>query len=478
MHLGTLFWLLNVAVAYAQTSRRLDINSVSSFNASSSSSFIVPAAGQLTVSVALCSSSNPRFFVTNASTTSIPSSSGGQDVFEIFLSDGHGNWTGKFDGGGLLAIEASGEVPFEVGVSDNGPMHQALSDPAFLGDTTANQAIIFSYPFAAWDFAEPRYPNYTLPQANLTAPTPPSSAPNFTIFVSTTTSSALNSLPKTGCALNAQRSEGVVSSQSAWLKDESGWREQWILSQLAPSTNYTAFVIQDGTKISRPIMFVTKSATFACPLAASLPYCPGIAYSVPLPAPPSADAVYDASNLPESITEPLISSLTNFTTSLLTFACGRDWYSPIVSCADCQREYRKWLCTISFPRCGEASPNGSNTLTRSSADPSATGVRADAFAQQVLSALVPQPTSAKSRNENFPDMGSEYSVLLPCLETCNAVDRACPSFLGFRCPVRRFNAAASYGVGYIDSGDEDGEAGRGMTGVAQDTFGNIWCNAG
>ena len=49
--------------------------------------------------------------------------------------------------------------------------------------------------------------------------------------------------------------------------------------------------------------------------------------------------------------------------------------------------------------------------------------------------------------------------------------------MGFTCPVPRFNAAASYGVGFIDSG-ADGVQGHGVTGVAQDRWGNVWCNAG
>ena len=56
------------------------------------------------------------------------------------------------------------------------------------------------------------------------------------------------------------------------------------------------------------------------------------------------------------------------------------------------------------------------------------------------------------------------------------MDRACPNFVGFRCPRVQFNAAASYGVGYIDGAE--GDEGEGVTGSAQDRWGNIWCNKG
>lgn len=145
--------------------------------------------------------------------------------------------------------------------------------------------------------------------------------------------------------------------------------------------------------------------------------------------------------------------MTNFTTTLLTFACGRDMYSPLQSCADCQNAYRKWLCSVSFTRCSE--PSGGSAAP--------------------LSALVPQATDASPRNPNISAFGSSYLSLLPCLETCTAVDRACPHFIGFRCPVVRFNAATSYGIGFIDSG-EVGVQGQGTVGAAQDMWGNVWCN--
>ena len=221
------------------------------------------------------------------------------------------------------------------------------------------------------------------------------------------------------------------------------------------------------------------AAAFNCPLAYSLPYCPGVAYSVPLPAPPSGAIAYDATNIPTQVTSPLLSYIANFTTTLTTLACGRDWYSPVVGCDDCQREYRKWLCGISFTRCGEPSLENPQGFTSVPASASATGLSATkqtdaAGVQHVLSALLPQPTRDAQRNQFLPALGSPYNMLLPCLEQCNQVDRACPPFLGFRCPTSDFNAAASYGVGYIDGAD--GDQNRGLTGVAQDRWGNVWCN--
>jgi calcium channel MID1 len=199
---------------------------------------------------------------------------------------------------------------------------------------------------------------------------------------------------------------------------------------------------------------------------------------VPLPAPPEPNVAYDSTNLPTKAATTFVSYMANFTTVLTTFACGRDWYSPLVGCEDCQREYRKWLCAISFTRCSEPSPANPNAFTAVPASPSVTGLSASrqtdaSGAQIVLSALLPQQTSDQ-RNQALPALGSPYNMLLPCLEMCNAVDRSCPPFLQFTCPTNQFNAAASYGVGYIDGAD--GSQNEGLTGDSQDRWGNVWCH--
>lgn len=378
-------------------------------------------------------------------------------------------------------------------------MHKTLTTLPFFGDTTSTQALIQSHPFASFDIVKPTYKNYTLPSANMSQPALPAKTPNMTLILTPTV--ANNNEPRTGCFLSSQqKSSGTVINETLWARDVSGWRTQWLIDGLTPSTNYTAFILQDTTQVSGPIYFATKSswflffffkktiatyhffliANFKCPLVHSLPYCPGIAYTVPLPSPASggAQSPYTAANLPNQISNPLLSYMANFSTVLTTFACGRDWYSSLVGCDDCEREYRKWLCAISFTRCAEPSP-GDDGYTSIRAAPTATGLAAAASKattggpQKVLSALVPVQTRDSPRNPLLPSLGSPYLMLQPCLEQCNQVDRACPPFVGFKCPTSRFNGAYSYGVGYIDG--KDGDKGEGLTGSAQDRYGNVWC---
>ncbi|KAF8130591.1 stretch-activated Ca2+-permeable channel component-domain-containing protein [Boletus edulis] len=404
-----MLFLLPLLVLAVDAQQPLTLNSINTFT-TSTSLFDLPASSQLTVSVAIMLPSV------------VPGSGGGADVFEIQLTDGSGQWSGSAPSGGLLSCPRYLEQgSFQISVSDN---------------------------------------------ANLPAPDIPSSIPNFTLVIAPT-SAQLSSLPQTACALLNTSSTVSIAGNDPWLRSSEGWRSQWLVDGLTPSTNYTAYVIQDVFKVSGPIYFATKSASFQCPLVYSLPYCPSIAYAMPLPPPPSRTFGYNATSLPDSITLPLLQYMNNFTTMLTTFACGRDLYSPLQTCADCQTHYRTWLCSVSFPRCSEQAPGNNSTAASSSSLGTA--------AQVPLSALQPQSSGSPSRSSNFPNATYNYSSLLPCLETCNAVDRACPYFLGIKCPTTKFNAAASYGVGFIDSGDGD-EIGNGVTGLAQDRWGNVWCN--
>ncbi|PPQ87581.1 hypothetical protein CVT25_006081 [Psilocybe cyanescens] len=514
-----LMLLTSASLALAQSRTTLPLNGVISLNTnrlpktSPSGSFAIPqqfADGPpLGLSIALCNSTGgegaPRFFVTNASNWDTqddpgPTSPGLQgagkdrDTWEIMLKDGMGSWTGLFPDGGVLGVDlgAAGTgagVDFDVGVSESEPIHQTLSALPLFGDTTANQALLFSAPFLALPDAltqRPTYPNYTLPAANMSQPALPSGAavPNVTLVLSETPDggSGSGSLLRTGCALDraaigAGQRVGTIASETVWARDDGlGWRMQWVVEGLTPSTNYTAYVVTDSTTVSGPIYFATKSAAFTCPLVHSLPYCPSVSYAVPLPAPPgsaaSSDTYTDASGaLPGALTTPLLSYLANFTTVLTTHACGRDWYSPVVGCDDCQKAYRAWLCAVSFVRCSEPSSSAASTQAQAQA-------QARAQAQLPISALLPQPTSSPPRNPFLPSPSTEYTALLPCIEQCYAVDRACPPFLGFKCPSvgasDAVGARASYGVGFLDG--EDGEKGAGKTGAAGDRWGNVWCN--
>lgn len=267
-----LWLLISAALIAAQSKEQLSLDSLGSFN--ESLSFTLPSAKNLTVSVAACNSNSQslRFFVTNSSSTADnPGPQGGTDVYEIALKDGYGQFAGPFTDGGVLSVNAGRGLSYQVGISLNGKpnlsyprhfltnlgaKHQLLTLPPLLGDTTNNQAIIFSPPLWQSSTLVPAYPNYTLPAANLSVPDSSFITSNVSLLITKT--SARPSL-LSGCALRQQDSEGTVIDQRFWNKDRDGWRRQWTLGGLSPSTNYTAYVVVDDALVSGPLSFVTKS---------------------------------------------------------------------------------------------------------------------------------------------------------------------------------------------------------------------------
>ena len=124
-----LIGLLQAQLALSQSAKSLKLNSLYESPPSSSHSrptlFSLPtSSSNVSVSVALCAavSSAPRFFLSNDSSIQDPSEDdlGDPSVREILLNEGYGEWTGPFSGGGYLAVSNAAQVPFEIGVSDDG----------------------------------------------------------------------------------------------------------------------------------------------------------------------------------------------------------------------------------------------------------------------------------------------------------------------------------------------------------------------
>jgi calcium channel MID1 len=452
----------------------------------------------------------PQFFVSDQTDATLPGPTdapGSQDGQEIEPDQGLVSLNDVELTGGALAIwpraGAGANWTLDVAISEggestlvllnvlcdlifsvlSGPIHQRMTQLPLLGDTSSTRAILFSPPFLAPNFTEPKYPNYTFQPAIPNIPSSPSvpPAPNATLLLFPTASANETVwLTNSACALSSKLGGLLVDTVSRnVLRDSDGWRVQWFVDGLSSSTNYTAYVIEDGVRVSGPSFFLTKSENFPCPLVHSLPYCPMVSYSVPLPAPPAGATSYTDANLPQSVRDAVIASVSNFTSSLRTFPCGRDWYSPLQTCTGCQNAYRKWVCSIAFPRCGESIPDSSRGVASSSITSQlAFNDNPNAAPDDPLpqAALVSRSANAAPRSPFLPSLNAAYSELLPCIETCQTVDRSCPPLLGWKCPAVNVNADMSYGLGFIDSWDGTIERG-GRPGVPQDAFGRIWCNA-
>ncbi|CAG7850894.1 SubName: Full=Uncharacterized protein {ECO:0000313/EMBL:CCA68259.1} [Serendipita indica DSM 11827] len=429
---------------------------------------------------------------TSTTTASTPSITPVANSQELDVSGGVGYWNSvkSLDNGGILQVilppgATGGPWRFSVGLSTNEPLHWRSERTPLFGDSTSTSALLFSPPIpnTASDFVEPTFPKYELPDKNLSSPSAPTEATstNNTLVVFPT-SLLINDdgqfkteLTSSACYLQSLEASTNttgslnIATRLVLRNQEEGWRTQHIVQGLNPSTNYTFYVMStfgNQVLLSQPAFFKTKRDGFPCTLAHSLPFCPSVAYSVPFPPLTGTPSTYDASNFPSQLQETLFNSLGNFTSSLKTFACGRDLYSIVQSCASCERAYRTWLCSTLVPRCGEVDesllpPAAIVPRVVGSTNTTATSARVD---QTVLGSSA---------------VGS-YSELLPCLETCHAVDRACPPTLNWRCPRKGITAERSYGVGFIDKEGDDvsggGQEGAGRTGRSQDPYGNVWCN--
>lgn len=274
--LALLFLVLYVADTRQQ--QQLSLDAVSTF--SSTSTLTIPSYdGDVAITVALCGNTQgttPSAILTNSSTgTPTEDNVGTQDVFEIPIEEGLGTWVGSISQGGQLAITNTGHTTYEVGVStDSGqPIHQYFGQGGLLfGDSTGSQAIFFSSPFEGIQVTQPNFPNYTLPPVQ----TPfsvfqPSSTAQFNLTL-LETSSASGLLTQSSCALRATTSVGTVKNQTNWIREEAeGWRSKWLVEGLTAGTNYSVFVSQDGTKVSGPLYFTTKSGRSSPRLRSCVP---------------------------------------------------------------------------------------------------------------------------------------------------------------------------------------------------------------
>ncbi|KAL7422903.1 stretch-activated cation channel mid1 [Cryptotrichosporon argae] len=368
-----------------------------------------------------------------------------------------------------------GNIVVQFSASTDGPLYALEASPPYLGDTTTSSALIFSPLLLASPQPQPAYPNYTLPGAYLSPPSFPTG--NATVFGANQNLSLVlvptghaAGLENSFCAVVAANTSAGVGAAAgtgeqqqaagpSWMSvgGQEGFRDYWVVDGLNATSNYTAWVMDVETQtMTGPVWMVTKEDAFPCPLVLPSSICPSVGYAA------AVDGTSPVLSLPDNVTSVLSASLDAFSTSLLTQACGRDYYSHVSSCLDCYSAYRDWLCRIVVARCASA---GSS----SSAAYSSSGEAGTAFPAPSTAARDP----VAARNPAVLAASYAYTELLPCLGTCNAVDRACPIALGYRCPLRSGYANESYAfVGQVsDKGDgTDGSP------DAADGYGNRWCN--
>lgn len=196
-------------------------------------------------------------------------------------------------------------------------------------------------------------------------------------------------------------------------------QQQFTVSGLNASTRYLAYLLSNfkgkdfGGAVYQPFEFETMSND-ACRLIYDLEFCTQVAYSVP-------NNGGDRFALRDLYDDHALQLYTNFSYAMQQIACNTSdeaRFSPVVNCADCEKAYRDWLCSVTIPRC--STRQLPFYVFRDRGDS-----RSD-FINDVIKPKKP------------------YYEILPCIDNCNNLARTCPAPLEFSCPVRNDLIAKSY----------------------------------
>ncbi|KAF5631415.1 Ca2+ channel [Fusarium sp. NRRL 52700] len=119
-------------------------------------------------------------------------------------------------------------------------------------------------------------------------------------------------------------------------------------------------------------------------------------------------------------------------------------YSLARDCDECREAYKRWLCTVTIPRCEDVMGGSRYSVVRDAfqAFPNGTTLPDD-FRKGLKAAA-----NNSSRNAWIDETvkPGPYKELLPCEDVCYEVVQACPAAIGFTCPQPGFPSfSVSYG---------------------------------
>lgn len=128
----------------------------------------------------------------------------------------------------------------------------------------------------------------------------------------------------------------------------------------------------------------------------------------------------------------------NFEKNLAQVACNtssEQSYSLVRNCTDCARSYKKWLCSVTIPRCEDFSKDSNSTLIRNVGQAFPNGTSLSLEEQKILTNSTANTKSRLARIDELVQPGP-YREVLPCEDLCYDLVRDCPASLKFACPQR------------------------------------------
>ncbi|KAH6963481.1 stretch-activated Ca2+-permeable channel component-domain-containing protein [Fusarium avenaceum] len=292
--------------------------------------------------------------------------------------------------------------------------------------------------------------------------------PPYQIFVGDEKSRSIDGLRHSAC--------GLTRSAEIWANGERTGRhndmvttgvttrgpgklpkQQFLIAGLNHSTTYSGILfkmpdknskrdtksgqtIGGGGTIYRATTFQTSSST-NCKMVTNLEFCNETQYAVP-----GNDKKFNNTALAKHYDDYARKMYANFEKVIAQIPCEappESRYSLARTCDQCREAYKRWLCTVSIPRCEDVMGGGRHSVVRNAfqAFPNGTTLPDD-FRKGLRSSA-----NNSSRNA-WIDQTVEpgpYKELLPCEDICYDVVQSCPAAIGFTCPQPGF---PSFGVSY------------------------------
>ncbi|KAK1995791.1 calcium influx-promoting protein ehs1 [Colletotrichum falcatum] len=226
-------------------------------------------------------------------------------------------------------------------------------------------------------------------------------------------------------------------------------KQQFFFNGLNASAFYTGILVQTGNssalgkrqdggdgstggggRVFEATPFETKDGD-NCKIVTDLQFCNETEYAVP-----ANSNKMNIAQLAQFYDNYARDMYANFQKQLAQVACEApavQRYSLARNCADCEIAYKKWLCSVTIPRCEDFNSATDFSLVRNTNQSFPNGTVLPADVQAQFNASVHQ----HSRNPLIDEMvePGPYREILPCAYLCYDLVQSCPALLGFNCPT-------------------------------------------
>lgn len=108
-------------------------------------------------------------------------------------------------------------------------------------------------------------------------------------------------------------------------------------------------------------------------------------------------------------------------------------YSLARGCDQCKEAYKRWLCTVSIPRCEAIVSNNTAGIPRNVGLPFPNGTKLPDDVQRELG-LKPYNNASRNAFIDREIQPGPYKEILPCDDVCYQVVQSCPAAMNFGCP--------------------------------------------